>query len=43
MKQLVHDNVNTFLGMSDDKGTELLIVWRHCSRGTLGLFSERVS
>ncbi|VDO32393.1 unnamed protein product, partial [Onchocerca flexuosa] len=35
MKQLVHDNINQFIGICFDKRTEFYAVWNHCFRGTL--------
>lgn len=35
MKQLVHDNINQFVGICFDKKTEFYAVWNHCLRGTL--------
>lgn len=35
MKQLVHDNVNQFVGICFDKRSEFYIIWNHCIRGTL--------
>ncbi|VDN01193.1 unnamed protein product [Thelazia callipaeda] len=35
MKQLVHDNVNQFIGICFDKRTEFYTIWNHCFRGTL--------
>uniref|UniRef100_A0AC35U5Z3 Guanylate cyclase n=1 Tax=Rhabditophanes sp. KR3021 TaxID=114890 RepID=A0AC35U5Z3_9BILA len=35
MKQIVHDNLNPFIGMSFNEKDELLLLWKFCSRGTL--------
>ncbi|CAJ0579545.1 unnamed protein product, partial [Mesorhabditis spiculigera] len=35
MKQSVHDNINTFLGISFNEKEEVLLVWKFCSRGSL--------
>ncbi|VBB31193.1 unnamed protein product [Acanthocheilonema viteae] len=35
MKQLVHDNINQFVGICFDRRTEFYTVWNHCFRGTL--------
>ncbi|MCP9264960.1 Guanylate cyclase [Dirofilaria immitis] len=35
MKQLVHDNINQFIGICFDKRTEFYAIWNHCFRGTL--------
>lgn len=35
MKQLVHDNINQFVGICFDKRTEFYAIWNHCFRGTL--------
>ncbi|CAI2328559.1 unnamed protein product [Caenorhabditis sp. 36 PRJEB53466] len=35
MKQAVHDNINPFIGMSFNEKSELLLLWKFCSRGTL--------
>uniref|UniRef100_A0A915Q3H3 Guanylate cyclase n=1 Tax=Setaria digitata TaxID=48799 RepID=A0A915Q3H3_9BILA len=35
MKQLVHDNINQFVGICFDKQTEFYAIWNHCFRGTL--------
>ncbi|VDK48827.1 unnamed protein product [Gongylonema pulchrum] len=35
MKQLVHDNINQFIGICIDKRTEFYVIWNHCFRGTL--------
>uniref|UniRef100_A0A0N4TPP8 guanylate cyclase n=1 Tax=Brugia pahangi TaxID=6280 RepID=A0A0N4TPP8_BRUPA len=35
MKQLVHDNINQFVGICLDKRTEFYAIWNHCFRGTL--------
>uniref|UniRef100_A0A1I7VPG0 guanylate cyclase n=1 Tax=Loa loa TaxID=7209 RepID=A0A1I7VPG0_LOALO len=35
MKQLVHDNINQFIGICFDKRTEFYTIWNHCFRGTL--------
>jgi hypothetical protein len=37
MRQIDHENVNKFLGLSID-GPDFLSVWRFCSRGSLGEF-----
>uniref|UniRef100_A0A1I7UUQ4 guanylate cyclase n=1 Tax=Caenorhabditis tropicalis TaxID=1561998 RepID=A0A1I7UUQ4_9PELO len=35
MKQAVHDNINPFIGISFNENSELLLLWKFCSRGTL--------
>lgn len=35
MKQAVHDNINPFIGLSFNERSELLLLWKFCSRGTL--------
>uniref|UniRef100_A0A0K0EE46 Guanylate cyclase n=1 Tax=Strongyloides stercoralis TaxID=6248 RepID=A0A0K0EE46_STRER len=35
MKQIVHDNVNPFLGISFNEKDELLVYWKFCSRGSV--------
>ncbi|EGT41360.1 CBN-GCY-29 protein [Caenorhabditis brenneri] len=35
MKQAVHDNINPFIGISFNERSELLLLWKFCSRGTL--------
>uniref|UniRef100_A0A914KT03 guanylate cyclase n=1 Tax=Meloidogyne incognita TaxID=6306 RepID=A0A914KT03_MELIC len=35
MKQIVHDNINPFLGICVDRPNELMVIWRYCFRGTL--------
>uniref|UniRef100_A0A8R1DJA3 Guanylate cyclase n=1 Tax=Caenorhabditis japonica TaxID=281687 RepID=A0A8R1DJA3_CAEJA len=35
MKQAVHDNINPFIGISFNEKSELLLLWKFCSRGTL--------
>lgn len=42
MKQFVHDNINSFIGVSIDRTHEHFFIWKHCFRGTLAdhLFPE---
>ena len=35
MKQAVHDNINTFVGVCVDRGSDFYVIWKHCLRGTL--------
>ncbi|CAD5228588.1 unnamed protein product [Bursaphelenchus okinawaensis] len=35
MKQIMHDNVNTFIGLSMDRPSDFYVVWKHCLRGTV--------
>ncbi|KAI6173196.1 hypothetical protein M3Y98_01056200 [Aphelenchoides besseyi] len=35
MKQMIHDNLNPFLGMSFNEKEEMLIFWKFCSRGSV--------
>ena len=35
MKQAVHDNINSFVGVSIDRSSEFYVIWKHCLRGTL--------
>ncbi|CAJ0929082.1 unnamed protein product, partial [Mesorhabditis belari] len=35
MKQAVHDNINTFMGICFNEREEVLLVWKFCSRGSL--------
>lgn len=35
MKQAVHDNINSFVGVSIDRSTDFYVIWKHCLRGTL--------
>ncbi|GMS84478.1 hypothetical protein PENTCL1PPCAC_6653, partial [Pristionchus entomophagus] len=35
MKQAVHDNLNPYLGMAFNERSEMLLLWKFCSRGTL--------
>lgn len=35
MKQLVHDNLNPFLGLVFNEKEDLILLWKFCSRGTI--------
>ncbi|KHJ94468.1 hypothetical protein OESDEN_05599 [Oesophagostomum dentatum] len=35
LKTLANTNINTFIGMSFNQRHEMLVVWKHCSRGSL--------
>jgi guanylate cyclase len=35
MKQAVHDNINSFVGVSIDRSSDFYVIWKHCLRGTL--------
>lgn len=35
MKQAVHDNINSFVGVSIDRNVDFYVIWKHCLRGTL--------
>lgn len=45
MKQMVHDNINQFVGICFDKRTDFYAIWHHCSRGTLAdvIFSNNTA
>uniref|UniRef100_A0A914GTY0 guanylate cyclase n=1 Tax=Globodera rostochiensis TaxID=31243 RepID=A0A914GTY0_GLORO len=45
MKQLVHDNLNPFMGIAFNEKDELLVLWKFCSRGTIQdiIYNENVT
>lgn len=40
MKQMVHDNLNPFMGISFNEKDELLVLWKFCSRGTIQVIEK---
>uniref|UniRef100_A0A0M3HPB8 guanylate cyclase n=1 Tax=Ascaris lumbricoides TaxID=6252 RepID=A0A0M3HPB8_ASCLU len=42
MKQVIHDNLNVFLGMSFNQCEEMLVLWKFCSRGTVQVSAQDI-